>query len=91
MNRKRLERSVNIRRLLGLGQTLCCSLSLLSSSLSCMSLFFVLFLCLSLSGYLFPDLKEQTVMQTDVLWGVKLHIQLLLSVTQLHNNLTYSN
>lgn len=24
---------------------------------------------LSLSGYLFPALQEQTVMQTDVLWG----------------------
>lgn len=27
---------------------------------------------LTLSGYLFPDLQEQTVMQTDGLWGVKL-------------------
>lgn len=59
-------------------------------SLSVSPFFFTqLFICtslssspLSLSGYLFPDLEEQTVMQTDLLWGVKLHIQLPLSIGQ---------
>lgn len=88
MNGKRLKRTVNISQLLGLGQILRLSLCVLSSRLSCLSPFSLSSSSLSLSGYLFPDLQEQTVMHTDVLWGVKLHIQLLLCISKLNNIIT---